>query len=93
MLKRVVYSMKPAFPTAREAAYATNNAKAAKTIESFSDMMVLGELIWKAAKRCERELRFPRPNRLTLNQENALGTAINSGFGVEIGDFDIVIRW
>ena len=87
------YSMERAFPTARDAAYMSNNAKAAKGIENFSDMLVLGELISKAAKRCERELKFPRPNRLTLNQENALGAAMNSGYNVTIDDFNIIIRW
>lgn len=81
------------FPSARDALYMSNQAKSAKAVESFSDMMVLGELIRRAAKRCEREIRFPRPNHLTPAQENALGAAMNSGYNVTIGDFNIVIRW
>lgn len=61
-------SLTYAFPAALDASYMSNNAKKAASIDSFSDTMVLGELIIRAAKRCERKLCFRRPLCMTREQ-------------------------
>jgi hypothetical protein len=81
------------FPAALDAAYMSNNAKKVASIESFSDAMVLGELIIRAAKRCERKLRFKRPLCMTREQQEAISAAIASGYNVQVMTTDIVITW
>ena len=82
-----------AFPVALDAAYMSNNAKKAASIESFSNTMVLGELIIRAAKRCERMLSFRRPLCMTREQQEAIGAAIASGYDVQVDATNIVITW
>ena len=82
-----------AFPAALDAAYMSNNAKKAASIDSFSDTMVLGELIIRAAKRCERELRFKRPLCMSREQQEAISAAIASGYNVQVNTTNIVITW